>query len=574
MVKGVGVSSGIGIGKVMKIEEVDINIDKNNILPEEIPNEIKIIDNAFDESFMQLEDVQKNSKEELHKETIEILKAHMMILKDEVLKDEIRERIKERKIKADYALNEVINEKIALFEQLDDPYLKERASDIRAIGQRILRNIKGIPYKDITNLAEDTIIVTVDMTPTQMANMDRKHVKGIIAEIGGKTCHTAILAKTLGIPTVLGVKNALDLVTEGAIIVIDGDEGSIHRDLKDGELVQYKAELEKQEKMKEKLLHLKDSETITKDGRKVEIYGNIGSPQEAKIAFENGAEGIGLFRTEFLFMDRDKIPSEEQQFEAYKEAAINMKNRPVTIRTLDIGGDKEIPYLNLPKEANPFLGYRAIRICLDRKELFKDQLRAILRASAFGKVKIMYPMISSLQEVKLANEILKESMAELDKEGIEYDKNIEVGIMIETPSAAITADHLIKEVDFFSIGTNDLTQYTLAVDRMNERISHLYNSFNPAVLRLIKKVIDISHEAEKYTAMCGEFAGNPTAVILLLGMGLDEFSMTASSILKVRNIINSVEMAKAEEVAANVLELEDSDKIEVYLNEVIDKYLK
>lgn len=573
MMKGIGASSGISIGKVLILDEPEIIINSDRISIEEVDGEITKFEEALKKSIAQLNDIREKSIKNDEKETAAIIEAHMMLIQDPTLNQEVRIRITNEKIRSEYALNKIIDEKVKLFESFEDTYLRERANDINDIGQRILRNILDIPYKNISKLDEDVILVGKDITPSQMASIDKVHVNGIVTEIGGKTCHTAILARNMDIPAVLGIKGIVDELEEGSLIAVDGSEGIVEKKLNEDSIKEYREKIRIQVEFKEALQSLKGSETTTKDGRKVELYANIVKPEGAKMAVDSGAEGVGLFRTEFLFMDRNSLPKEEEQYEAYEKAVKGMEGRPIIIRTIDVGGDKEIPYLNLPKEENPFLGFRAIRICLEEIEIFKTQLRAILRASAYGKVGIMYPMISSVQEVKEANEILENAKEELRKENMRFDEDIEVGIMIEIPSAALTADLIIKEVDFFSIGTNDLTQYTLAADRMNEKVSDIYNSFNPAVLRLIKNVIEVSHKSKKFTGMCGEFAGNPIATILLLGMGLDEFSMNPSSILKIRKIINSVDMKFAKEVVNNVMELDSPKGIEAYLKEVSSKFL-
>ncbi|WP_432667085.1 phosphoenolpyruvate--protein phosphotransferase [Wukongibacter baidiensis] len=573
MKSGIGASSGIGIGKVLILDEPDIVINSEKISGEELNNEISKFKDALKKSVKQLDDIKHKSIANSDEEAIAIIEAHMMLVEDPTLSEEIESKIKDEEIRAEYGLKKIIDEKVKLFESFEDEYLRERANDIRDIGDRILRNILDIPYKNISKLDEDVILVGRDITPSQMATIDKVHVKGIITEIGGKTCHTAILARNMDIPAVLGIKGIVKELKEGSFIAVNGTEGFVEVELSDNKLSEYREKIEKLEAFKRELQSFKEKETITKDGKKVELYANIVKPEDTEKAMENGAEGVGLFRTEFLFMDRNNLPSEEEQYEAYKRAAEGMEGRPIIIRTIDIGGDKDIPYLNLPKEENPFLGFRAIRICFEEEKLFKTQLRAILRASVFGKVKIMYPMISGVQEVKKANKVLDAAKSELRKENKVFDEDIEVGIMIEIPSAALTADLIIEEVDFFSIGTNDLTQYTLAADRMNEKVGDIYNSFHPAVLRLIKNVIDVSHRSNKFTGMCGEFAGNPISTILLLGMGLDEFSMNASSILKIRKIISSVDMDFAQTVVENVMKLSDPNEIENYLKEVSSRFI-
>lgn len=573
MKKGVGASSGFGIGKVFIIDEPEIPIDIKNIADEEISDEITKLDMALKKSEKQLDDLLQETLQKQEKETADIIDAHIILLQDPILIEEINNKINSERIKAEYALKKIFDEKIEIFNNMDDPYLKERAIDIKDIGERILKNLLNIPFKNLSNFQEDVILVGKDITPSQMAVIDQDHVKGIVTEVGGKTSHTAIMSRSMGIPAVLGIKGVVSELNEGSFIALDGTKGLVELELSTEKLNEYKEKINNQEKLEQELMGLKESESKTKDGRIVELYANIAKPEDTTNALYYGAEGVGLFRTEFLFMDRSKLPSEEEQFKAYKKAVQGMNGKSVIIRTLDIGGDKELPYLNLPKEENPFLGWRAIRISLEEIEMFKTQLRAILRASAFGKIRIMYPMIASVQEVRKANSILDEVKNELRADKVTFNENIEVGIMIEIPSAAISADLIIEEVDFFSIGTNDLTQYTLATDRMNEKVSDIYNSFHPAVLRLIKNVIEVSHKSGKFTGMCGEFAGNPISTIMLLGMGLDEFSMNPSSILKIRKLINSVDLEFAEMILDKVMKMDDPKAIEDYLKEKTSSFL-
>lgn len=533
----IAASPGIGIGKVYKLDEPEIIIDKRNIAFDEIEGELARIKNAVEKSKVQLQDIYEYMLHSPGKDQAEIILTHIMIVEDPVMIGEITNKIRSERIRAEYALIKTVEEQVQLFEGIEDAYLRERAADIKDAGERLLKNVLNMPFKSISRFEEDVILAGADIKPSQIAAADRKHVKGIIAEKGGKTSHTAILARNMEIPAVFGVKDVLPLLKDGQLTAVDGNNGIIEIDLDREKEAQYREKIEQEESFKKELEKLKDVPARTNDGRSVRLEANIGKPEDVKEALKNGAEGIGLFRTEFLYMDRNSIPGEEEQFQAYQQVVKSMGGRPVTIRTLDIGGDKEAACFRLPRETNPFLGWRAIRICLEEVDMFKTQLRAILRASAFGKVRVMYPMIASVEEVVKANKILDEARQELKAKGQDFDENIEVGVMIEIPSAAITADLIIKEVDFFSIGTNDLTQYTLAVDRTNEKVNSIYNSFHPAVLRLIQKIIEVSHQEGKYTGMCGELAGDPAATTLLLGMGLDEFSMSPSSILRVKKVI-------------------------------------
>jgi len=485
-----------------------------------------------------------------------------MLANDPELYDSVINMIKTEHVTADNAVNNVIEQHASMMESLDDKYLKERAVDLRDVGSRIINNLLGIVNVNLSELDEDVIIIAKDLTPSDTATMKKERVLGFATDVGGRTSHTAIMARSLEIPAVVGTGNITQNVAGGETAIVDGNEGIVIINPSDDILKEYEDKLNKYKIKIEKLKELKDLPAVTTDGKQSMLVANIGTPKDVDGALKNGAEGIGLFRTEFLYMNRNDFPSEEEQFEAYKYVAEKMNGKPVTIRTLDIGGDKKLPYLNMPDEMNPFLGYRAIRLCLDEKEMFKTQLRALLRASAYGNILIMYPMISSVVEVRKANAILNEVKEELDAKGIKYDKNIKVGIMVEIPSAAVTADILAKEVDFFSIGTNDLCQYTLAVDRMNERIKDYYKPFNPAILRLIKNVIDASHKEGIFTAMCGEMAGDPLTTVILLGLGLDEFSMSASSIPNIKNIIRNVSYEKAKEFTEMVLNMSTPDEIE------------
>ncbi len=492
-----------------------------------------------------------------------------MLASDPELIEGVENMIKTELITADNAVNKVIEQNASVMESLNDEYLKERAVDLRDVGSRIINNLLGVKSVNLSELDEQVVVIAKDLTPSDTATMKKEMVLGFATDVGGRTSHTAIMARSLEIPAVVGLGNVTSQVNNGDTIIVDGLEGVVIVNPDENTINEYKAKKENYDKKVEKLKKLKDLPAITPDGKKVMLAANIGTPKDVKSALANGAEGVGLFRTEFLYMDRTTLPTEEEQFEAYKEVAEKMEGRPVTIRTLDIGGDKELPYLDMPKEMNPFLGYRAIRLCLDRTDIFKTQLRAILRASAYGNIHIMYPMISSIEDVRKANIVLNEVKAELDKEGIKYDKNIKVGIMVEIPSAAVTADILAKEVDFFSIGTNDLTQYTLAVDRMNEHVKDYYQPFNPAILRLIKFVIDAAHKEGKFAAMCGEMAGDPLATVILLGLGLDEFSMSATSIPTVKNIIRNVEYERAKEIAERVLNIAEAEKIQKMMEDII-----
>ncbi|SHM83681.1 phosphoenolpyruvate--protein phosphotransferase [Caldanaerovirga acetigignens] len=572
MYQGIAASPGIEIGKAFVLKESEIKIDTANIAEEKIVGEIKRLEEGIAKSREQLIKIREKAERELGKDKAQIFDAHIMVLDDPIFMDEIREKIKSERITAENAISQVSKKYVDMFNSMEDEYLKERAADIKDVSERLIKNVLGIPIRSLAELAEEVIVIARDLTPSDTAQMDKEKVKAFATDMGGRTSHTAIMARSLEIPAVVGLGSISNEVSEGDTVIVDGNKGIVLVNPSEDTLRQYNELKLEYQRYKEELKKLKDLPAETKDGkRRVELAANIGTPKDVKGALEHGAEGIGLYRTEFLYMDRETLPDEEEQFRAYKEVAEAMYPRPVIIRTLDIGGDKKLPFLEMPEELNPFLGWRAIRMCLDNPQLFKVQLRAILRASHYGKIKIMYPMISSLSELRKANEILEEAKAELRHEGIPFDENLEVGIMVEIPSAAVTADILAKEVDFFSIGTNDLIQYTLAVDRMNEKIANLYEPFHPAVLRLIKNVIDASHRAGKWTGMCGEMAGDPLAAPILLGMGLDEFSMSATSISQVKKVIRSLTYDQAREIANKALEMENPAEIKEMLNKVLEE---
>jgi len=565
MFKGTAASPGIAIGKALVYKDVDLNIDKLNI--SEVENENKKLHDAIEKARVQLNAIKEEAAKKLGAKQAQIFEAHLMVLEDPELLSQIKDKINNEKINVEYATKEVIDNFVSLFESMDDEYMRERSADIRDVGIRILKNLLGIEIVNLASLSDEIILVAHDLTPSDTATMNRDKVLGFVTDIGGRTSHTAIMARSLEVPAVVGLKDITDTINDGDTIVFDGEEGVVHVNPTESVLSLFQQKKKDYEISRRDLQALKGMPTVSKDGRAVELAANIGTPKDIKGVIENDAEGIGLYRTEFLYMNRNSMPTEEEQFQAYKEVLEGMEGRPVIIRTLDIGGDKELPYLNLPKEMNPFLGYRAIRICLDQTEIFKIQLRALLRASVYGNLKIMYPMISSVEEVRDANKILEEVKNELDKENISYSKSIEVGIMVEIPAAAVIGDLLIKEVDFFSIGTNDLIQYTKAVDRMNEKISYLYDPFNPAILRMIKMIIDYAHEGGKWVGMCGEMAGDKNFIPILLGLGLDEFSMSAVSILPARKIISEISYNDMKKLAEVVLTLPTSEEIKEYIKD-------
>lgn len=565
---GIGVSPGIGIGKAIIKKEPIIKIEKKLIGNAEM--EISKLNDAREKGKKQIEALYQHAFNTIGKEEADIFRAHRMILEDPDFFLQIESKIKEEKSNAEWAIIEVANFFVKMFETMEDEYLKERAADIKDVTGRLIRIVLGVEEADLSNLSEEVIVVSEDLTPSDTAQMDREKVIGFITETGGKTSHSAIMARTLEIPAVVGMERATELISDGDYVILDGDTGAVLINPEKEVVEEYKRKKEAFIEFKKKLEKVRGQESITKDGFKVEIAANIGTPKDVKGVLNNDGEGVGLYRTEFLYMGRDKLPTEEEQLDAYREVAVELEDKPVVIRTLDIGGDKELPYLQLPKEMNPFLGYRAIRLCLDRTDIFRTQLRALLRASAFGNIKIMFPMISAIEELRQAKSILEDVKRELKDENIKFNENIEVGIMIEIPAAAVMSDLFAKEVDFFSIGTNDLIQYTTAVDRGNRQISYLFNEFHPALLRLIKTAIDNGHKEGIWVGMCGEVAGSPQLIPVLIGMGLDEFSMSASSMLRARWIINNISKKDMEGFVEEILMLPTAEEIKQFIDKNIN----
>lgn len=565
--KGLGTSPGIGIGKIFLYREPELKIEKYNI--DSLEQELERLDNSLLKSIKEIEKLYDITLSNIGKEEAEIFAAHKMMLEDPEFVGGIKDRISTGKVNAEYAVEETANTFIALFESIEDEYLRERAADLKDVSKRLLRVLLEIEPIDLASIDEKSIIVSEDLTPSDTAEMNKDMVVGIVTELGGRTSHMSIIARTLEIPAIVGVKNITNLVSHGDNIIIDGREGNVIINPNDDEIKSYEDRLENLNQFKNKMKDMIGKESISKDGYKVEIAGNIGTPSDIDKVLQNDGEGVGLFRTEFLYMDRERLPTEEEQFEAYKEVAEKLGNKPLIIRTLDVGGDKEISYLNLAKEMNPFLGYRAIRLCLDRLDIFKTQLRAIYRASQFGNIKIMFPMISNIEELRDAKSIAKEVRQELRDQGISFNEKLEVGIMVEIPAVAIHSKAFAKEVDFFSIGTNDLIQYTVAVDRGNQEIAHLYNQYHPAVLRLIKMIIDNGHQEGIWVGMCGEVAGDEKLIPLLLAMGLDEFSMNAASILKSRYLIKKTSKEEVEKVIDTILDLPRAEDVEKFIEDNI-----
>ena len=562
MITGIPASPGIVFGKALVLKEEKIVLDTQKISEDQVEAEVARFYAGREAAVEQLNSIHQRALKSLGEEKAAIFEGHLMILEDEELEEEIIDYLRSQKVNASVAASKIIDQQVEMLSEIDDEYLKERAGDIRDIGNRLIKNILGMHIVDLGDIAEESILVAYDLTPSETAQLNLEKVLGFITDIGGRTSHTSIMARSLELPAIVGTNDVTARVNTGDYLILDAVNNRVYVNPTQAEIDELKTLEAKLAEEKAELAKLKDLPAVTLDGHKVEVVANIGTIRDCEGAHRNGAEGVGLYRTEFLFMDRDQLPSEEEQFIAYKEVVEAMEGRLVVLRTMDIGGDKELPYLNLPKEMNPFLGWRAIRIALDRREILHAQLRAVLRASAFGKLAVMFPMIISVEEIRELKSVLETLKAELRAEGKAFDENIQVGVMVETPSAAVNAKFLAKEVDFFSIGTNDLTQYTLAVDRGNELISHLYNPMSPSVLGLIKQVIDASHAEGKWTGMCGELAGDERATLLLLGMGLDEFSMSAISVPRIKKLIRHVNYQEVKALADEALQKPTAAEIE------------
>ncbi|EYD70064.1 phosphoenolpyruvate--protein phosphotransferase [Fusobacterium necrophorum subsp. funduliforme B35] len=558
-IKGIDASPGIAIGKVFLYQENELLITKESHKTIEEEKQRLIL--GQEKTKKQLEAIKERTLLTLGKDKADIFDGHITLLEDEDLLEEINDLLEEGEITAEFALKTQIEEYCKMLSNLEDAYLRERAADLQDIGKRWLYNVAEVAIVDLSSLPADTVIVAKDLTPSDTAQVDLENVLAFVTEIGGKTAHSSIMARSLELPAVVGTGNICSLVNNGEMIIVDALAGEIILNPTQEELESYQAKQRKFLQEKEMLKQLQHKAAVSKDGVEVGVWCNIGSPKDVKGVLNNGGQGIGLYRTEFLFMNNDRFPTEEEQFEAYKEVAMALEGKPVTIRTMDIGGDKSLPYMELPKEENPFLGWRAIRVCLDRIEILETQFKALLRASAFGTIKIMLPMIMDITEIRRAKALLEKCKAELKEKGIAFDEKIPLGIMVETPAVAFRAKYFAKEVDFFSIGTNDLTQYTLAVDRGNENISHLYDSYNPAVLQAIQASIEGAHEAGIQISMCGEFAGDEKATALLFGMGLDAFSMSAISVPRIKQNILRLEKASATALVNRVMSCATSEEV-------------
>ncbi|HGX1231445.1 TPA: phosphoenolpyruvate--protein phosphotransferase [Staphylococcus aureus] len=569
LIKGIAASDGVAIAKAYLLVEPDLTFDKNEKVTD-VEGEVAKFNNAIEASKVELTKIRNNAEVQLGADKAAIFDAHLLVLDDPELIQPIQDKIKNENANAATALTDVTTQFVTIFESMDNEYMKERAADIRDVSKRVLSHILGIELPNPSMIDESVVIVGNDLTPSDTAQLNKEFVQGFATNIGGRTSHSAIMSRSLEIPAIVGTKSITQEVKQGDMIIVDGLNGDVIVNPTEDELIAYQDKRERYFADKKELQKLRDADTVTVDGVHAELAANIGTPNDLPGVIENGAQGIGLYRTEFLYMGRDQMPTEEEQFEAYKEVLEAMNGKRVVVRTLDIGGDKELSYLNLPEEMNPFLGYRAIRLCLAQQDIFRPQLRALLRASVYGKLNIMFPMVATINEFREAKAILLEEKENLKNEGHDISDDIELGIMVEIPATAALADVFAKEVDFFSIGTNDLIQYTLAADRMSERVSYLYQPYNPSILRLVKQVIEASHKEGKWTGMCGEMAGDDTAIPLLLGLGLDEFSMSATSILKARRQINGLSKNEMTELANRAVDCATQEEV----IELVNNYVK
>lgn len=569
LIKGIAASDGVAIAKAYLLVEPDLTFDKNEKVTG-VEGEVAKFNNAIEASKVELTKIRNNAEVQLGADKAAIFDAHLLVLDDPELIQPIQDKIKNENANAASALTDVTTQFVTIFESMDNEYMKERAADIRDVSKRVLSHILGVELPNPSMIDESVVIVGNDLTPSDTAQLNKEFVQGFATNIGGRTSHSAIMSRSLEIPAIVGTKSITQEAKQGDMIIVDGLNGDVIVNPTEDELIAYQDKRERYFADKKELQKLRDADTVTVDGVHAELAANIGTPNDLPGVIENGAQGIGLYRTEFLYMGRDQMPTEEEQFEAYKEVLEAMDGKRVVVRTLDIGGDKELSYLNLPEEMNPFLGYRAIRLCLAQQDIFRPQLRALLRASVYGKLNIMFPMVATINEFREAKAILLEEKENLKNEGHDISDDIELGIMVEIPATAALADVFAKEVDFFSIGTNDLIQYTLAADRMSERVSYLYQPYNPSILRLVKQVIEASHKEGKWTGMCGEMAGDETAIPLLLGLGLDEFSMSATSILKARRQINGLSKNEMTELANRAVDCATQEEV----IELVNNYVK
>lgn len=565
-ISGIAASSGIAIAKAYVLVTPDLSYNKMQV--DNPDSEIQRLKEALDISKQELEKIKENARKSLGDEHAEIFSAHLLVLSDPEMIHPIQDKIKSENVNAEAALEETANMFIDLFKAMDNEYMRERAADIQDVTKRVMAHLLGVTFPDPALIDEEVVIIAADLTPSDTAQLNKQFVKGFTTNIGGRTSHSAIMARSLEIPAVVGTKTILSDASEGDLIIVDGMDGKVIINPSEEELATYRKKQEDFEEQKRDWAKLKDEPTVSAEGEHVELVANIGTPEDVVGVINNGGEGVGLYRTEFLYMGKSELPTEEEQFQAYKSVLEQMGERPVVVRTLDIGGDKELSYLKLPEEMNPFLGFRAIRWCLERDDIFRTQLRALLRASTYGNLKIMFPMIATLDEFRQAKALLLEEKANLLNEGVIVSDAIEIGIMVEIPSTAVTARQFAKEVDFFSIGTNDLIQYTMAADRMNERVSYLYQPYHPAILNLVNNVIEAAHAEGKWAGMCGEMAGDSIAIPILLGLGLDEFSMSAASILPARTQIKDLSKGEMASYKEQLLSMSTADEVEAFIRKV------
>ena len=563
--KGIAASQGISFAKAYVFVEPDLTVKEVKI--EDVAAEIKRFEDAIEASKKELTIIKENALASLGADKAAVFEAHLLILDDPEFMGTVKTDIESKVINAEYAFKETSDMFISMFEAMDNEYMKERAADIRDVSKRILAHLLGVDLPNPSLIDEEVIVIAEDLTPSDTAQLNKKYVKGFATNIGGRTSHSAIMARSLEIPAVVGTSSITEDVKNGDILILDGLDGIVLVNPDEATTAEYKEKHAKFEAQKAEWAKLVTEKSVTKDGHEVILAANIGTPADLEGVKNNGGEAVGLYRTEFLYMGRDQLPTEDEQFEAYKAVLEGMGDKPVVVRTLDIGGDKELPYLDLPKEMNPFLGFRAIRLCLEEKDLFRTQLRALLRASVYGKLCVMFPMIATIQEFRAAKALFLEEKEKLVAEGVAVSNDIELGIMVEIPSTAVIADIFAKEVDFFSIGTNDLVQYTMAADRMSEKVSYLYQPYNPAILRLVKNVIEASHKEGKWTGMCGEMAGDSLAIPLLLGMGLDEFSMSATSILQARSQIKNLTLDEMKELVEKAVMCATTEEVLALIEE-------
>ncbi|HOX54444.1 MAG: phosphoenolpyruvate--protein phosphotransferase [Candidatus Omnitrophica bacterium] len=572
VLKGIPAASGVAIGPAFLFGKEEFRISPRKISEASVALEIARFEEALIKTRHEILEIQKRIAEEMGTEHAEIFDAHLLVLEDRTLIEDVIARIKREKFCVEYIFSEVLKKYISVFSKIEDEYLRERVSDINDVGKRILRNLLGEKKSIVVDVdAENLILVSYDLAPSDTASMYKKNIVAFVTDIGSRTSHTAIMAKSLEIPAVVGLEVATEKISNGDILIVDGKTGTVIVNPDKETLERYETAKVKLTVQKEKFFSLRELPAKTKDDREVLIAANIELPEEIPSVIDHGARGIGLYRTEYFYMNRTDLPSEEEHYQAYRHVAQEVSPHPVIIRTLDLGGDKFLSQLHVPRDMHPFLGWRAIRFCLARPDIFKIQLRAILRASVHGKLKLMYPMISGVEELRQANNLLEECRNELKKDNIKFDRDLEVGAMIEVPSAAITADIIAKEADFFSIGTNDLIQYSLAVDRTNEKIAYLYEPAHPAVLKLVKTIIDAGHKSKIWVGMCGEMSGDPELALVLLGLGLDEFSMPPSSVPLIKQLIRSVAYKEAKKIAEHALSLSTGKEVEEYSSQQLKK---